>query len=168
MVSNKQEKEESICGTCEKELKSSHNGLQGYLCDRWFHCGCEKVSAEDYKLLSREENGAQWYCKTCRGQVRNMKDENRKLRSENKNLVMENETLKNCLSKLEKKIEDLNEDIKQEVVEDVKRVVIETMKEENEKRESQSIWSCMESRNLHRKFHKKGKRKMKTSVSYHS
>ena len=67
-----------------------------------------------------------------------MKDENRKLRSENKNLVMENETLKSCLARLEKKIEDLKEDIKQEVVEDLKRVVIETMKEENQKRERQN------------------------------
>ena len=40
---------------------------------------------------------------------------------------MENETLKSCLARLEKKIENLKEDIKQEVVEDVKRVVIETM-----------------------------------------
>ena len=65
--------------------------------------GCEKVSAEDYKLLSIEENGAQWYCRTCRGQMRNMKDENRKLRTKNKNLVMENETLKACLARLEKR-----------------------------------------------------------------
>ena len=67
-----------------------------------------------------------------------MKDENRKLWSKNKNLVMENETLKSCHARLEKKIEDLKEDIKQEVVEDVKKVVIETMKEENEKRERQN------------------------------
>ena len=49
---NKQEKEESICRNCEKDLKTSHNGLQCDLCDQWFHCGCEKVSAKDYKLPS--------------------------------------------------------------------------------------------------------------------
>ena len=74
-----------------------------------------------------------------------MKDENGKLLSENKNLVMESETLKSCLARLEEKIEDLKEDIKQEVVEGVKMVVIETMKEENEKkREAQQsghVWS---------------------------
>ena len=67
------------------------------------HCGCGKVCAEDYKLLPREENGTQWYCRTCRGQVRNMKDENRKLWSKNKNLVMENKTLKSCLARLKKR-----------------------------------------------------------------
>ena len=78
--------------------------------------------------------------------MRNMKDENRKLRSENKNSVIESETLKSCLARLEKKIDDLKEDFKQEVVEVVKRVVIETMKEENEQREREAkqsghIWS---------------------------
>ena len=64
-MNNKQENDESICGTCEKEV-SSHNGLQCDLWDQCFHCGCEKVSAADYKLLSREDNGAQWYCYYCR------------------------------------------------------------------------------------------------------
>ena len=59
--------------------------------------------------------------------------------------MLESETLKSCLARLEEKIEDLKEDIEQEVVEGVKRVVIETMKEENEKkREAQQsghVWS---------------------------
>ena len=49
-MNNKQEKEETICRNNEKEVKSSHIGLQCDLCD---HCSCEKVSTEDYKLLSR-------------------------------------------------------------------------------------------------------------------
>ena len=87
------------------------------------------MSAEDYKLLSREKNGAQWYPRSCRGLVRNMKDENRKFCTENKNLMMENGTLKSCLARLEKTIEELKEDITQDVTDEVKRVVIETMKE---------------------------------------
>ena len=45
---NKKRLQESTCGICEKEVKSSHNRLQCDLCDWWFHCGCEKLSAEDY------------------------------------------------------------------------------------------------------------------------
>ena len=40
-VSNMQEKEESICGTYEKEVKSSHNGLQ---CDLGYVTGCSTDS----------------------------------------------------------------------------------------------------------------------------
>ena len=45
---------------------------------------------------------------------------------------MENKTLKSCLGRLEKKIEQVKEDIRFEVARDVKRIVTATMKLENE------------------------------------
>ena len=46
---------------------------------------------------------------------------------------MENKTLKNCLARLERKVDELKEDIRRDIAGDVKMMVIETMKEENEK-----------------------------------
>ena len=43
------------CGTCDKVVKDHKNGLQCDMCDMWFHCGCEKVSAEEYELLETGE-----------------------------------------------------------------------------------------------------------------
>ena len=66
-----------------------------------------------------------------------MIDENKKLQTENKNLIIENKTLKNCLTWLEKKMDKLKEDIRHDIAGDVKTIVIETMKEENEKKSEQ-------------------------------
>ena len=74
------EKDKSACGSCEGEVKSNQSGLQCDMCDRWFHCVCEKISSEEYKMLSREGSGTQWYCRPCRGQVKTLKDENEKLK----------------------------------------------------------------------------------------
>ena len=74
------EKDKSACGNCEGEVKSNQSGLQCDMCDRWFHCVCEKISSEEYKMLSSEGSGTQWYCKPCRGQVKTLKDENEKLK----------------------------------------------------------------------------------------
>ena len=70
---------------------------------RWFHCVCENISSEEYKMLSREGSGTQWHCRPCRGQVKTLKGENEKLKK-NENLIMENKTLKSCLDGLEKKL----------------------------------------------------------------
>ena len=45
---NNLEKGEGVCENCEKEVKNNQDGLQCDLCDQWFHCACEKVSAEHY------------------------------------------------------------------------------------------------------------------------
>ena len=63
-----------------------------------------------------------------------MKDENKKLQTENKNF--QNKTIKKCLTRLEKKMDELKEDIRRDIAGDVKTIVIETMKEENEKNQS--------------------------------
>ena len=65
-----------------------------------------------------------------------MKAENKKLQTENKNFIMKNKTLINCLARLEKKMDELKEDIRRDIARDVKTIVIETMKEENEKNQS--------------------------------
>ena len=51
---------------------------------------------------------------------------------QNKNLIIENKALKNCLARLEKKIDKLKEDIRRDIAGDVKKILIKTMKE-NEK-----------------------------------
>ena len=117
-------------------MKSNQDGLQCDLCDKWFHCACERVSAEHHRMLSREDSRAQWYCGACRCQVKNIKDENKKLQTENKNLIIENKTLMNCLARQEKEMDELKEDNRCDIAVGVKRIVIETMKEENLKNQS--------------------------------
>ena len=56
------EKREGVCENSEKVVKNNQDGLQCDLCDQWFHCACEKVGAEHYRVLSREDSRAQWYC----------------------------------------------------------------------------------------------------------
>ena len=53
-----------------------------------------------------------------------MKYENKKLQTENKNLIMENKTLKYCLARLKKKMDELKEDIRRDIAGDVKMIVI--------------------------------------------
>ena len=52
------EKEEGVCRNCEKEVTNNQDGLQLDLCDQWFHCACERVSTEHYKMLYREDSRA--------------------------------------------------------------------------------------------------------------
>ena len=137
------------CGTCEKVVKDHQNGLQCDMCDMWFHCGCEKVSAEEYELLERSDSVAQWFCSACRGQVKNLTREN-KLKGENKILREENELLRNRLEELERTMREIKEEIKQEVTEGVKQQVFEYLKEDEDKKERRNnlvIYEIKESTN---------------------
>ena len=82
----------SQCENFERAVKENQNGLQCDLCEKLHHSGCEIVKAEDDRLLESEDSDSQWYCRSCRGQLKNRKEENRKLRAANKSLTMENET----------------------------------------------------------------------------
>ena len=65
-----------------------------------------------------------------------MEGENKNRQTENKDLIIENKTVKNCLARLEKNRDELKEDTRCDIAGDVKMIVIETMKEENEKSQS--------------------------------
>lgn len=52
---------EEICAECKKEVKQE--GLECEVCERWYHCECQGVSEEVYKVLDQE--CVHWYCYSC-------------------------------------------------------------------------------------------------------
>ena len=117
-----------LCGICEKKVLSNQNALQCDSCDRWFHCGCEKVAVSDYKLL-KDCECAKWHCKKCDLNYKETKRENIFLKSELQRVKDENEILKQKLLALEEKI-----DAKQSFSkDDIEKIVEESIQEHAEK-----------------------------------
>ena len=53
------------CGECKKEV--TDEGLECEICERWFHCACQGVSTDTYKVL--EQECIHWYCTSCNKRV---------------------------------------------------------------------------------------------------
>ena len=122
--------ENETCNKCEKEVKGGQRGLECGLCLAWYHAGCEKVSKDEYTGLKMSGDAGEWFCRQCKGQFASLKRANAMLREENKVLKEENESLKSRLDIVEKKLANI--DIN---VEDIKDKVIESIREENERKE---------------------------------
>ena len=73
-----EEKEDLKCGTCQVEVKSNQNGLYCEWCEKWFHCRCEKVGTEEYKLLN--ECRLRWFCRRCNGSLPDIRKEQMRLK----------------------------------------------------------------------------------------
>jgi chemotaxis regulatin CheY-phosphate phosphatase CheZ len=55
-------KEEPIrCGECRKLV--TDKGIQCEICELWFHCKCENVAEETYKLMNQDR--VHYYCGRC-------------------------------------------------------------------------------------------------------
>jgi hypothetical protein len=57
------------CGNCSKEVLKE--GIECEVCDRWFHCKCEGVSAGTYRALEQDKS-LHWYCSGCSSGVVSM------------------------------------------------------------------------------------------------
>jgi len=125
------------CGTCRKKVKDTDNGIQCEWCQKWFHCGCEKVSNKLYRTMG-EEDAAFWCCRGCRRNVRGMKEENKVLRQENKTLRLENEKLRLRISAIEERVDAVKEEIinevKVEVTRGIQDEIVNRLKQEEEKK----------------------------------
>ena len=51
------------CGECRKTVGKNAKGVQCEHCLLWFHCACENVSDETYKILGQEK--VHFYCGRC-------------------------------------------------------------------------------------------------------
>jgi phosphopantetheine adenylyltransferase len=60
----KQEKLDD-CKGCRNKAKKGDIGLICELCNNWYHCACEDVQEEAYKLLKTTPKGIHWYCRAC-------------------------------------------------------------------------------------------------------
>jgi hypothetical protein len=55
-------KEEPVrCGECRKVVMDK--GIQCEICELWFHCKCENVAEETYKLMNQDK--VHYYCGRC-------------------------------------------------------------------------------------------------------
>ncbi|KAK4322848.1 hypothetical protein Pmani_006414 [Petrolisthes manimaculis] len=90
------------CGVCDRPVRKI--GVLCGLCEGWFHVGCEKLSKDDYEKLTELGDKSHWFCKTCRSKFKGMKKEIQVLREDNK-------ALKNRLEAVEKRMDDLQNDI---------------------------------------------------------
>lgn len=55
--------EEYRCGGCKKLVGRSEKGIKCEICETWFHCKCEDMDAETYKLLDQDK--IHFYCTVC-------------------------------------------------------------------------------------------------------
>lgn len=69
------------CKRCRKVVGEGANALCCDMCDEWFHSGCEKVNKELYLILKKYKE-LDWYCRECKGQMRNATLEVKKIRQE--------------------------------------------------------------------------------------
>lgn len=51
------------CGICKKIVTKSEKGVQCEMCEGWFHCKCEDLSEDTYKLLGQDK--IHYFCSTC-------------------------------------------------------------------------------------------------------
>ena len=116
-----------ICGTCRNKIKGDQQGLMCDGCERWFHAGCEHVSSGEFKYLSLCEE-IMWFCKKCKNNYKEMREENKTLKEENKNLKQENEILKKRMTKLESRVETLEKELRQGLTKQLNEVETEVKK----------------------------------------
>jgi len=70
-MSKSEEVKVEKCGACNIEVVK--DGIECEVCERWFHCKCEKVAVGTYKALEQDK-ALHWYCNGCsRGVVNTWK-----------------------------------------------------------------------------------------------
>ena len=120
------------CKECCKTVKDSENAIECDICKSWYHLECGKITEKIHDLMSKNAS-IDWYCQTCKNEIKTLKQENVKLKEEN-------ELLRKRLAAVEIKVEAIKTEIKEEllcvvntkvqqILEDVKNV-----KEQDEKK----------------------------------
>jgi hypothetical protein len=60
----KAEKDElEKCGECKNVVANSEKAVQCELCNLWFHCRCEEIHEDSYKILKQDK--VHFYCGRC-------------------------------------------------------------------------------------------------------
>lgn len=55
--------EEGKCGECKRAIGRGDKAVQCELCELWFHCRCENVADDTYKLMNQDK--IHFYCGRC-------------------------------------------------------------------------------------------------------
>jgi len=75
MPPKKEEREDSLCGKCSKQVR---DGIQCEICDKWWHPVCAGMSSDICECLGAN-NQLHWYCNGCNPGVGKMIHEIRKI-----------------------------------------------------------------------------------------
>ena len=107
-ASEAEEASEEKCGKCNKEVVK--DGIECEVCERWFHCKCEKVAVGTYKALEQDK-ALHWYCGGCsRGVVNTWKRLQEKQEFLEKEVVQIKEEIKG-MKMLTGKVSQMEKDI---------------------------------------------------------
>ena len=58
------DKDKDGCGRCSGAVTVKDKGVQCEICEVWFHCKCQGISDETYKVMKKEQS-LHWYCAGC-------------------------------------------------------------------------------------------------------
>jgi hypothetical protein len=61
--SSEPKSEEGRCGECKKVIGRTEKAVLCELCELWFHCRCENVADDTYKLMNQDK--IHFYCGRC-------------------------------------------------------------------------------------------------------
>ena len=53
------------CGSCMKIVLEQENGVLCEICGGWYHCRCQSISEQLYKVLNQYSSELHWFCKGC-------------------------------------------------------------------------------------------------------
>ena len=105
---------------CGKPVRANQKSLACIACDVKYHQTCLVIDANVLKALS-EANIPPWTCKNCILSFKNLINENSKLAEENCALKKNNESLLQRIDSFEKKLTDMKNDIKNEILSELKQ-----------------------------------------------
>ena len=66
----------NICRNCRlRVLEAKEVGIKCYVCNRWSHAKCEKITREEFSVIGKKGSPFRWMCETCRNQDIGKKNE---------------------------------------------------------------------------------------------
>ena len=58
-----------IYRTCQlRVVEAKEMSIECYVCNRWSHAKCEKITKEVFNVLGKKNSSFRWMCETCRDQ----------------------------------------------------------------------------------------------------
>lgn len=138
----------SKCKECSNVVNEKDKGIECDFCKHWYHAHCVGIEASQYKMILKMDF-LEWTCKECKNAIVGMREENLKLKNDNKCLLQENQLLMERLAVVEKRMKEIKEEIKDEIIKEVNESVFKVMTnfketEEKKKRENNLVLYNME------------------------
>lgn len=62
---DKLDKEDNKCRGCLKAVLEQENGVMCEICNNWYHCKCQGINDQLYRILNQYGTELHWFCKGC-------------------------------------------------------------------------------------------------------